>query len=459
MKRSGVQRLATLTPTKLVATGSCTLALLINANHTIACPAFVSAKTLPTTVTDAAPNSIRLFKFVKGTTGSQWSSLPIQIDPLTNEGVIDNKRARPEDAFKIAPEDRVVFETKTFGDKYDHKTALPCAARHVTEIESLAGQTNGSFAYIMTCADTATAPKSMGPLVTHDPKTKLVNTERFAYEYQPTNQLLFKTLTAHMSNGKDIVAGHNSDFVLHMDLKRFFTMNFGNKNVESYVESTHSGDVGISAVVNFYLRVLLFKVDMKMATMASFFRDSTNIPMIVDVPLPAPNHLNPGSGMLYTFKPEGTKFNLTPGTLTVPLVNPERIKKGYEEVARDSESTCTGESCVYRVTGNVESKTFNIDIVIPRHAVQKGFYPQLVTDVPKFKKDMNWNNPSDDDEGRFGFYYENSGLPQGRFTMNYWIGFTDGPAGGTCPSPVDVKETISGQDIVDAQAAKGTPTH
>ena len=341
MKRGAEYHLKSSNLTHRIASGSCVLGLLINTNYAAACPAFVSAKALPSTITDAAPNSIRLFKFAKGTTGSQWSSLPIQIDPLTKEGVLDNKRVLPDDAFKIAPEDRVIFETKTFADKYDRKTSLPCDARHVTEIESLAGQPNGGFAYLMTCADTATAPKSMGPLVTHDPKTQLVNTERFAYEYQPTNQLLFKTLTAHMPGGKDVIAGHNSDFVLHMDLKRFFTMNFGNKNVESYVETTRTGDVGISAVVNFYLRVLLFKVDMKMATMASFFRDSTNIPMIVDVPLPAPNHLNPGSGMLYTFKPEGTKFNLTPGALTVPMVNPERIKKGYEEVARDSESMAT----------------------------------------------------------------------------------------------------------------------
>jgi hypothetical protein len=425
----------------------------------LACPAMIAASSLPNTLTTQTPSSMRLFRYDNTSKTTPWQALPTQIDPINEDGVLDIKRTASGSNQAFAPKDRIVFETKKFGPQYDRSTELPCNATSVTEVIATDRSVGKNYGYLVSCKDLSKIPASMAPLVSHDPKDFRISTEHYSYEYQPTNQLLFRTLTATPPGRPKAVAGHNSDFNLRLNFKRFFTMTFGNQDVESYVEASHLGDVGAVALVNFYIKVLMFKMDLKMATMASFYQDSALIPMIIDVPLPAENHLNPGSGILYSFRPMDAKFDLSPAGSTVPKASTEGIKLGSAALAKAGESDCRDVSCFYKLKGSVDSQPFMINIVVPRSAAKRGFYPQLVTDVAAFKTTMGWEKPSPGDESLIGFYYENSGLEKGRFQMSYWIGFNNDAGSSTCPSPIEFKETLSADDIADHAAKQSKTGH
>ncbi len=373
--------------------------------------------------------------------------MPSQIDPFNAECVLDTTRTTPGSNKRFQSNDRFIFETTRFGRQYDGSSALPCNTDFITEIVAKDRPTGSNFAYVAACKKIPQITPSMSPLVVHNATKLQFQTDQYTYEYQPTNQLLFRTLKASLQNGTETIAGHNSDFKLRLNFKRFFTMNFGNDDVESYVEASHIGDVGAVTLVNFYIKALIFKVDLKMATMASFYQDSAHIPMIVDVPMAAENHLNKGSGLLYTFKPVDATFDLSPGASTVSRFIPEINPPLPEQVAQSGETHCSDTSCFYRLKGKVADRSFSVDIDLPRAAVRRGFYPKLVTDVAAFKQTMGWGSSSRDDKDLIGFYYENSALEKGRFLMSYWIGFHNDGQPSTCPSRVDIRETRRAEDI------------
>jgi hypothetical protein len=419
----------------------------------------VSANSVPEAVTSQPPSSMRLFRYNPRDKNAPWQVIPTQIDPMTEEGVLDTKRITKDANQAFRSTDRIVFETNNFGPQFDLSSELPCEAKSVTEVLAKDRANGQNFGYLAACKDSHKLSLSMAPLVTHEPQSYRIKTDQYSYEYQPTNQLLFRTLTAHLPGRASAVAGHNSDFNLRLNFKRFFTMIFGNQDVESYVEASHLGDVGAIALVNFYIKVLMFKVDLKMATMASFYQDSAHIPMIIDVPMPAQNHLNPGSGLLYTFKPMDAKFDLAPSESTVPKVSTDNIKNGYAALTKSGEADCNDASCFYKLKGSVNSEAFAVNIIVPRTAVKRGFYPQLVTDVGGFKKTMGWDKRAPGDDQLIGFYYENSGLEKGRFQMSYWIGFNDHSRSSICPTPVEFKRTLNTDDIADAQKNRRTSAH
>ena len=96
---------------------------------------------------------------------------------------------------------------------------------------------------------------------------------------------------------------------------------------------------------------------------------------------------------------------------------------------------------------------------VPKIAVEKGFFPLYLPDVSAFKESMGWKVNKKEDDGRIGFYFENSGLPKGRFQMDYWIRFASDNGGSVCPSPAEFKRTINSPTIVGAPSGKETISH
>jgi len=449
--------------------------LVTGASPSLACPAFMGADSTPEWVQSGAPDHLRLFTIENSGGLPQWKSLPLQIDPMTEAGILDVARTvapkkEPSAPAPMSKHDRIVFEVNEFGAELSGDMAMPCNTVQLGEIAAPMRPAGRRHAYLALCAPPATAggestataaPIRIGaaPRVRHDQRGQKLVTSFFEYNYLPTNQLLFRTLSARMPDGRWVNAGSDSDFRLRLDLKKFFTLNFTNNDVESYVEATHSGNVGVVGMINFYLRLMMFKIDLKMATIAGFYERSANIPMIVDVPMPANKHLNNGSGMTYTYKLDQTKINPTGYPLSIPESNAELIKKGPSELAKIGLGNCSGEKCVYRLAGAVDTEKFVLDMDIPRTAVENGFFPLYVADVPKFKESMGWKVNKEEDEGRIGFYFENSGLPKGRFQMDYWIRFASAEENSVCPSPAEFKRTLGHPAVVGGPAGKSTIAH
>jgi hypothetical protein len=437
------------------------IASLVTTSFAFGCPAILPAQTLPQALKSASPKAIRLFK-VSGTKSEPgWVKLSMQIDSLTPAGVLDPARSKKGGDFTIEDSDRVIFETKKFGQKFNEATAFPCGAVQMTEIHAPNAPEELSYAYMAECQGKDSNLEPSRPDVMHQEAKKSIITRSFRYEYQPKNQLLFKNLTAFLPDGRSVVVSTNSDFLIHLDMKNFFNLQFTNKDVESYVEATQVGEMGVSALINFYISVLMIKIDLKMATQASFFEDSSNIPMIVDVPVDGESRLNVGSGMFYTFNPERTVFSDKPFLYSIPVLTPDTIKLPPAELAKIGEKNCADEKkCIFALRGHVENQAFAVAINVPRDHVKRGFFPRLVKNVSEFKTSMGWSSNPKEEDGTLGLYYEYAGLKKGRFKMDYWIGFTDDRSDGTCPSPSVVSRTLDHPNTAKTSGATSRePSH
>jgi hypothetical protein len=434
---------------------------LIYSADCVSCPSFVTTKSLPGWVQESNAQDIRLVAYnpvANSSTSSQ--EIPLQVDPIQRDGSLDTKR-NSQSNFSVAEFDRFVFDAKNFGAKAPSKEILICGGTNTVEIESReTTDSNKKFAYLVDCRGSKGLARTKFPQpVDHKTSELNISSTSFDYHYLPTNQLLFRSLKTKTERGDLLTASRNSDFLFHLDLKRFFTLSFTNKDVESYVEATRSGPLGISGHINFYLRLLMFKIDLKLATLASFYEDSANIPMIVDVPKSGTTTLNPGSGMFYSFKPDGIEIDLAASRHPFPEIRPEEIKAGAKSITSTGLKNCGPSVCTYDMQGRVESKYFSLQITVPRPAVEQGFFPILVTKVEDFKQKMNLKTTDTDEPGRVGFYYENSGLEKGRFTMDYWLTLTSSLQGGACPNPVSVKPMDAIAAAPASPAPDSSPSH
>ena len=429
------------TSKKLVCAG---LSALLWAPASMACPAYLGADKVPAATTSLR-RQLKLFAVEVAPTGERsWVNLPMQVDPLDEKGVLkENPIGKELKNLPIEKTDRINLRRENFGFKAVPTDGAPCATEKAVELQN--PENVGKYAYLVQCKNDEKFAKIHSLPVSIDPVLHKITAPQFEYDYQPNNQLMYKNMVA---KGKHpfppTIAVANSDVNIHLDIRRFFTMDFNNDNVESYVRNNTSGPVGMVGSIDFFLRLLVFKIDLKMATTVGFYKDSGHIPTIVDIPRDAPKMLKPGSGLMYLWTTKAAKFDQSNPAKTMPFIQPKTVLSGWENHAKTGLNYCNGNECVFRLRGKVVGESFGLDINVPRDVVARGFFPSWVPSVAKFKKEMDWDSDPKEGADVVGVYFENGGLLKGQYKLEQWIRIgSEESISSSCPRKVNVGESIS----------------
>ena len=365
-------------------------------------------------------DSPRLFALEKSDKGVEWKELERQV-VAPAEGKRD-----------------LHFFTGAFGPRAKTEDGFPCAADRMIEMES-----DGRMGYFAVCSP-ASPPLDQirqRPVVLDTVNYKVVS-PHYSYEYYPNNQLLFKKLSVTEA-GTSFLVSSDAEMLLHLDIKKFFTLNFTNESVESYLNNLQEGFVGSSANIAFFVKVLMFKVSIKMAALASFYDRSANIPIAVDVPVDARSNLNHGSGMLYSWKNDEAVIDRMANDEDLPSYDGAAILAGPEALAKIGQRYCKGEICTFRLKGHVRSLPYALNINVPRDVVALGFYPMFVGDTGKFKRDLKWDEAAVSEPRRVAMFFANSGLPKGQYRLDHWVRMGESPQEiANCPAKIQIGAVI-----------------
>lgn len=400
----------------------------------MACPGALFA--LETSPRITGPRQgLRLFAKDPVGVGSAWRAIPLQVDPIDGDGHLvffedSSYMNRAVDAY-----DYLNFRVEDFGERFDPtKDKLPCAGSLVYEVKDDAGK---RYAYLTNCGLVA-APVSHPFLVAFDKKNHRLESATYQYKFNPENYMQFSSIAFRGADGWDVVA-EDSRMLIRADVKNFFTMNFDSRQIESHLEESRLGPVGDLARLSFYLRILFFKIDLRLSTDVGFFLDSGHIPMMVNIPVNAYEYLHPASGILYTWA-------LSPAAeagvkdVHMPLLDVDTVKKGYVELAKIGQRSCRKGDCEYRYTVDVRGRRLSMDLVVKKALVDRGFFPIYVDDVNKYKEAMGWELNVPKDVRRPGIYFEVSGLPKGGHPWDFWLKLGS-PKDGASDCPVMVRVT------------------
>lgn len=409
----------------------------------VACPAYVPAQSVDLPI--GKRSEVRLF----ARTGDAWTALPLQVDALDEKGVL---KAPPErgdgtagdPGFQlVSPLDRIALRVESFGAKAAAGAPAPCKAARAVELEAPGRDGQPRYGYLTVCEDAAADVAALP--VSHDVAHQNIKAPRFEYSYQPNNQLMYRSLIAKSPAWTTpALAAANADLNLHLDIKKFFTMDFTNADVESFVGQTSVGPVGMVGSIDFFLHLLFFKINLKMGTTVGFYADSAHIPAVIDVPRDAPKMLHPGSGILYTWGTRDAAIDQTKPAETMPNADAPRALAGWEAQKATGLAYCNGDPCVFRLRGVLRDEHFALDVNVPKNMVERGFYPQWVGDVAAFKKAMGWDDDPKDPPGTVAVFFDNGGLPQGQYKIDQWIKIGQ-PAevAATCPRAVRTLGNVS----------------
>ena len=311
--------------------------IALMATDATACPVFLTAgdvKDLPAT----SREQLRFFAITRDSAGEpRWEQQALQVAPLDEEGLLpqegDIAKMMPEE---WAPFDRLSFRREDFGERFAGQVGAPCGATSLIEMQSPVEQLQ--YGYLVACEVPQAEPAYP---VGHQPEKNRIWSDIFEYYYVPTNQLQFSRLMADdPATGRRFHAVGDADIKMRLDIKNFFTIEMTNDDVLSFVENTQQGSVGLLGRIQFYLQLMMFKIDLSLATLAGWFEDSSNIPAIVDIPVDAPKYLNNGSGFTFTWrvyevniKPDGTGARII-------QADKEEILKGWEHLAEKGLEYC-----------------------------------------------------------------------------------------------------------------------
>lgn len=362
----------------------------------------------------------------------------MDVVPLSVDGEMlffgdENWRQEP-----LASTDRVVFEESSFGLKRNNREGLPCLERGVTEIVSQSDPSRGL--YLVSC------PGRSGPgfakPVNYDPSQFLLSGLNYAYWFQPKNHMLFKEIRLGPSviggplkgggeRGK--IAAKDAQMWIHSDVKNFFTLDLSGSDMESYLEKYRTGSMSMVGRVQFYLKILFFKIKLSLTTDATFFADSAHIPQMITLPDRAAGRLRPGSGIVYGWKPNDIgAFRIVNAQL--PDVVPLGAKEGIEHVAAMAKPWCHSDPCDFKLEFLANGQNLAMDFRIPRRLVERGFFPQLIRDMKGMTKTAGWGDS--DEMGDVGLFFEVSALEAGTHVYDFWLRL--GETRGRCPRAVSV---------------------
>lgn len=376
---------------------------------------------------------------------NSWVEIPFQIDPVNEQGRLIFYKDHNWLNESIQPQDRLVFRSQQFSRRANKLDQFPCSKISVVhEIRSLE---NRSYAYLVSCDFKKNLYTNIGDNspVAFDKKNSMITSPQYKYKFNPTNHLLFDQVqigSKSILQNKSLV--DTSNIMIRSDIKNFFTFHFDKDDIESYLEETTVGPIGVNARVSFYLKVLyLFTIKLSLSTDVSFYEDSANIPMVIHIPESAEGKLNSGSGIIYSWndslKGSGVSESIS------PKFNNEikkLVKGDNKELGEVGLKSCLGYSrCRFQYFVQNHDSMFKMDFTIPRNLVSVGFFPLHVENVDKYNKQMDWDVPSQK-SGTKGFYFETSGLKSGSHAWDFWLTLNSDfkNTNAKCPSPVYVNQ-------------------
>lgn len=363
---------------------------------------------------------------------------PLQIDPIDKDGHIKFNEDKRYDDKEIDAWDMLTFRTEEFGQRLDaKKEKLPCRGATTYELRDPA---TNRYAYLTNCGKIAAASPLFAASVRFAEEQHFLESGIYRYRFNPSNYMQFQGISFRNTAQStwDTIA-ERSKLMIRADVKNFFSMNFDADEIESQLEAKRLGPVANLARLSFFLKILLFKIRMSLATDVAFYTDSSHIPMMVNIPVDAHKYLNPASGIIYTWILAPAALN-APRRISMPTLNPDEVKKGWKELAKIGLKSCVKEFCSYRYTVDIGGKMLSMDLGLERKLVERGFFPIYIEDAAKHKEAMGWElEPDSKGDVRTGIYFEVSGLSSGGHPWDFWLRLGNAAVGDAmCPVPLDM---------------------
>lgn len=397
-----------------------TTVLMVTSFNAIACPGFLFVESFGPGVAPGKRKELNLFSIKKVNGRENWQKSPLQIDPFSNEGKLiffpDNYQWLDE---QVKPYDRLSMNSEEFGARYTSAMGFPCDTKQIFELRDSARQ----YAYLAFCEDQKNYNLQIPfHTIRHDAENGEVNVPEFRYRYTRDNHLLFSRLSLSYDNKNEypLVVAENADQLIRGDVKKFFTFYFDQNDIDAQIARERRGPLGLVGSVDFALRILFFKINLRLSPEVSFFPGTVFMPMVMHLPVDAREYLHPGSGLFYTWKP-GRDVIVNQERSRMPSLDAGLIKSGAKNLAQQGLPYCASPICRFQLFGEIADRYFVLNFNIEKSLVEKGFFPILMSDATKAEKDLGWGVSTIREPGRMGMYFETSGLPQGNHEWEFII--------------------------------------
>lgn len=348
-----------------------------------------------------------------------WKNVALQIDTFDSDGYL----VIPEDLSylkeRLNAKDRLLLRPNSFSAKRWSKGSLmPCDADRLIEVE-LKG---GYFAYIADCKKAMAFPNSVRVPIQFFKADRKVESPWYQYTYDKLNHLLFNRID--IKNGHQWVeVAENAQQYIHADVKKFFTLNFSSSDIKAQLAQYWHGSVSMMGLLKFYLKVLAFEIEFSLSPEVQFFDQAVYMPMNMSIPLDLSQYLNPGSGMIYSWRsPQSVNWELK--KTDFPMYGQNLDKKRF----------CTQDSCKFQLAGSLLEQDFSMDFIIPKSLVDRNFYPQLFFDEIPNLYELSEEDKALTGYQKMGVYLEVSKLPKGDNNWDFWVRF--GKTYDKCPADV-----------------------
>ncbi len=424
---------------------SCLLAVMLcTAQSGAACPIILLGNDLMHIRGMAPRTDWRAYRLSKERSQRVWRRIAMDVDPLDKDGRLE---FFPDDVAwwtePLAETDRIVIDKQAYGERWTAKDVRPCAAKQMLEVKD--PQAEDRYFYLLACSsqepevDTIAKAKPVREVVSHDLEKNILSSKRFAYHYQPTNQLMFDKITIQASDGTPHVVSSKSEQRIRIDVKKFFNLDLDSRDVRSTLEATRTTSLALLGQLMFYLKILFFKIDLKLSTGVSFFEDGVHVPMVLNMPVNAPDYVHPKSGLIFSWDSDLEKVTWDMQS-HLPQLDTSLLTADPAKLVEHGTKYCHQERCRYRMTGKVADQQFAQDLVIPRPLVELGFFPMAALSVNQAQIDLGWESKPKVEDSRMGLYFETSRLPKGDHGWEMWIHIS--PQSPTsllqCPTPAQV---------------------
>lgn len=399
------------------------------------CPVIFPASEFHPHLPDLDRSELHLFA-LKLQPKLEWIPLDLQVDWRDEHGTLllpDARSERLQKAYEeskargFSADDRFIFDSNDESARYQLGMSPPCSTGRIYEVKMSDADQYVYFAY---CPARKSLLKAEQRKFQFNPDDRFVRAPTYQFTYSKHNHILFDRI-----NVEGIEVGRAADLRIRSDVKRFFTLDFSSKDVESVIDAHRVGKHAFLANLTFYLKILFFKIDLELNTAMAFFSNAVHIPMVLHMPVEANEWLHPASGTFYTWEIDPLFMKLDYSGKELPILEPDQIKAGWQELAKVGLRFCKASECIYWLRGKFGEKSFAMQYIIPKHLVKRGFFPLLTSRAQQSEVALGWRDEDEVDasKNRVGIYFESSGLTKGEHEWEFWIQMGQPAENKSCP--------------------------
>jgi hypothetical protein len=247
-----------------------------------------------------------------------------------------------------------------------------------------------------------------------DLKKKTLTSGSYRYEFDPKNQMLFRSIEVD-DHGLTTLVAKNSDLLLRGDLKKFFALDFDANDIKSVLKHRKNEPLGFFGSLGFFLQIAFFKVSLDLTTDIRFYENSAEIPMVLSFPISPRKHLRSGSGIFYSYE-LGSSVVLR--GLSMP--------KSKESVSAVKAAHCLNNAvCEFKldydvVRGSKTQSRAQMSFLFAEEMISAGAYPIYSTDAVDFLSSLKWPVPSKYRKAnRHGIFIDISSLTEGEHRWQF----------------------------------------